>query len=273
MPELPEVEITRQGIREAIEGRRLYRFILRNAALRWPVDPHLVHTLPGLVVHKVERRAKFLLLRMSAGTLLVHLGMSGFFRLVSPDNLPGRHDHIDLVFEGDTCLRYNDVRRFGAFLWVEGDPLLHPLLAGLGPEPLDAVVDGPFLRDCFKGRIAPVKNVLMDQKIVAGIGNIYANEALFGAEISPLRAAGELTPAQCDQLSNALKGVLIKAIKAGQRTLDSFYESTAGEKPGYFPAVFAVYGRDTQKCPRCGSPIVKTVQAGRSSYFCPSCQH
>lgn len=272
MPELPEVEITRLGIRAAVEGRRIRQFFLRHTALRWPVDPVLRDILPGQLLCRVERRAKFLLLRMPSGTLLVHLGMSGFFRLVSPDNPAGRHDHIDLVFEGDVCLRYNDVRRFGAFLWVEGDPMHHPLLTGLGPEPLADRVDGSLLFHSFKGRAAPVKNLLLNQKIVAGIGNIYANEALFMAGISPLRAAGELTLDQCDRLSEALKKVLTQAIVSGRRTLDHFYEPASGEKPGYFPFAFAVYGRDQKKCPRCGNDIAKTVQAGRSSYFCPACQ-
>ncbi|MCP3177993.1 bifunctional DNA-formamidopyrimidine glycosylase/DNA-(apurinic or apyrimidinic site) lyase [Desulfuromonas sp. KJ2020] len=272
MPELPEVEITRQGISAAIQGRQVRHVVLRNADLRWPVDPRLVHILPGQVVHRVERRAKFLLLRMSAGTLLVHLGMSGFFRMVSPDSPAHRHDHLDLVFENDICLRYNDVRRFGSFLWVEGDPLCHSLLADLGPEPDDARVDGAFLQDRFSGRSAPVKNVLMDQKVVAGLGNIYANEALFAAGISPLRAAGQLTRVQCDRLSVAVKKVLSRAIESGQQSLHRFYEPVTGEKPGYFPFVFAVYGRENQNCSRCGKPITKIVQAGRSTYFCPSCQ-
>ena len=272
MPELPEVEITRQGINAAIQGRQVRHFVLRNGDLRWPVDPQLAHILPGQVVCRVERRAKFLLLRMRGGTLLIHLGMSGFFQVVPPASPVGRHDHLDLVFEDDTCLRYNDVRRFGAFLWTQDEPARHPLLAGLGPEPFDKRVEGSFLQDRFNGRAAPVKNVLMDQKVVAGLGNIYANEALFAAGISPLRAAGQLTRAQCDRLSVAVKEVLNRAIESGQQSLNRFYEPVTGEKPGYFPFVFAVYGRDNQNCSRCGKPVTKIVQAGRSTYFCSSCQ-
>jgi formamidopyrimidine-DNA glycosylase len=270
VPELPEVETTRRGIAPALAGRRVRSVVLRERRLRWPVDPRLGEILAGQRVRSVDRRAKYLLLRFDRGTLLVHLGMSGSLRVCASDTPPRPHDHYDLRLDGDVVLRYHDPRRFGCALWIEGDPDAHPLLAGLGPEPLGAGFDAGYLAGIARGRRVAVKSFLMDARIVVGVGNIYANEALFLAGIDPRRAAGRVSAPRCGRLVDAVRGVLDEAIERGGTTLRD-YVNGAGE-PGWFGLSLRVYGRAGEACTACGLPIRQATVGQRSTFWCPRCQ-
>ena len=271
MPELPEVEVTCQGIRPHVEGRKLRGASVREPRLRWPVPPELDRTVRGRQVERVRRRAKYLLLDLApGGTLLLHLGMSGSLRVAPGDAPPGPHDHLDLHLDDGRVLRLRDPRRFGAVLWTEEAPEAHPRLAGLGPEPLSAEFDGDHLYRRSRSRSISVKAFLMDAAVVVGVGNIYASEALFRAGIHPAREAGGIGPEGYRRLGTALKEVLAAAIAAGGTTLRDF---TGGEgSPGYFRQELAVYNRAGEPCPACGRPLEKAVIAQRSSFFCPGCQ-
>lgn len=271
MPELPEVEVTRRGIAPHVEGRRLEGARVRDPRLRWPVPEDLDAILRGRRVSAVERRAKYLLLRLGdAGTLLLHLGMSGSLRVVPAETPPTAHDHVDLLLEGGRVLRLRDPRRFGAVLWTPEPPERHPRLAGLGPEPLSPELTGDHLHRRSRGRRLAVKNFLMDAQVVVGVGNIYASEALFRAGIRPDREAGRVGRDRYVLLAAAVAAVLEEAIAAGGTTLRDF---TSGEgAPGYFRQELAVYGREGEACPVCGRGIRKAVIGQRSSFFCPGCQ-
>ena len=269
MPELPEVETTRRGITPLIEGRSVSAVVIRERRLRWPVPGTLPKRLARRKLLKVERRAKYLLLRFTHGTLILHLGMSGSLRVLPPNAPPGRHDHFDLVF-GDRCLRLRDPRRFGAVLWTEEDPLQHPLLRSLGPEPLSSDFHGEHLYRLSRGRRIAVKSFLMDGHVVVGVGNIYANEALFQAGIHPARACGRISRKRYDRLAEAVKEILRSAIDQGGTTLQDFRQ--ADGNPGYFAQELKVYGHEDQPCPRCGNPIRQRTVGQRSSYYCPRCQ-
>lgn len=270
MPELPEVETTRRGILSALRGRRISEFVLRNHKLRWPVDRALAHILPGQHVRDVRRRAKYLLIDLDGGTLIAHLGMSGSLRVLPCETPWLKHDHYEICLDKGRCLRFNDPRRFGSLHWVTGDPLEHPLLFGLGPEPLGEEFDGAYLTGRAKGRKVAVKQFLMDQRIVVGVGNIYASEALFRAGIHPRRAAGKVSPERYARLVAAVQAVLGEAIKQGGTTLRDYVN--ADGTPGYFRQKLYVYERDGQPCRKCHTPIRKLAQGQRSTYFCPSCQ-
>ncbi len=270
MPELPEVETTRRGVAPHCEGRRISRLEVRQPSLRWPVPEQLPAWLAGQRIDAVERRAKYLLFRTGAGTLLVHLGMSGSLRLVQPDEPAAYHDHIDLVLEGGWRLRYNDPRRFGSFLW-QAPGELHPLLAGLGPEPLSEAFDGALLHRRSRGRRGPVKNFIMDGKIVVGVGNIYANEALFLAGIRPDRAAGRISLARYQRLSDQIKQILTNAIEQGGTTLRDFVGGDG--KPGYFARQLFVYGRQGLPCKVCRRDLRELRIGQRTSTYCVACQH
>ena len=270
MPELPEVETTRRGIRTALRGRRISAFVLRNHKLRWPVDRALAKILPGQCVLDVHRRAKYLLMELERGTLIAHLGMSGSLRVVPADTPWLKHDHYEIGLDRGRCLRFNDPRRFGSLHWVTGDPLEHPLLAGLGPEPLGRAFDGAYLAGRAQGRKVAVKPFLMDQRIVVGVGNIYASEALFRAGIHPRRAAGKVGRQRYERLAQGVKAVLGEAIRQGGTTLRDYV--SADGTPGYYRQQLYVYERDGQPCRRCGTPIRKLAQGQRSTYFCPACQ-
>ncbi len=270
MPELPEVETIRCGIEPFIKGRRVSRVVVRTPRLRWPIPDDLAIQMCGNTVHAVERRAKYLLLRTEAGTLLIHLGMSGYLRVLEQAQPPGKHDHADIEFTGGICLRLNDVRRFGALLWLDGDPAKHPLLADLGPEPLSAELTGDYLYQRSRGRRLAVKPFIMDSKVVVGVGNIYASEALFGAGIDPARAAGRISLTRYRRLAESIRQVLRKAITAGGTTLRDFSDQDG--RPGYFAQQLQVYGRDGHPCSVCGKAIAKTQLGQRSTYFCRRCQ-
>ncbi|MEW5755662.1 MAG: bifunctional DNA-formamidopyrimidine glycosylase/DNA-(apurinic or apyrimidinic site) lyase [Pseudomonadota bacterium] len=271
MPELPEVETARRGIAPHLEGQRIAKVILRHTRLRWPIPPQLKRHLTGNTIRRVGRRAKYLLLETDTGTVILHLGMSGSLRALPADTPARKHDHVDLVLENGLCLRLNDPRRFGALLWHEGAIADHPLLARLGPEPLDRSTNGAYLFAQAQGRKTAVKPFLMDNRIMVGVGNIYANEALFMAGLSPRRPAAALTREECDRLCKAIKLILRNAIKQGGTTLRDFVR--ADGNPGYFTLQLKVYGQGGAPCPRCGAAIKQIRQGQRSSFFCPRCQH
>lgn len=272
MPELPEIEVIRRGIAPHVEGHRVAGATVRNPGLRWPVPLDLGQKLSGLSIGKVARRAKYLLLGTDKGTLIVHLGMSGSLRLLpaTAAAAPEKHDHVDLVLDNGMVLRFRDPRRFGAMLWETGDVVRHPLLARLGPEPLTEAFSGDLLYKQTRGRSASIKQVLMNSRIVVGIGNIYANEALFDAGIHPVTAAGRISARRYEKLAQAIKETLNRAIEAGGSSLRDFVNIEGN--PGYFQQQYWVYGRTGQPCRKCGTPIAQIRQGQRSSFYCPYCQ-
>ena len=243
---------------------------MRDRRLRWPIDAKIESAIRGQLVRRVDRRAKYLLIGADAGTLIVHLGMSGSLRIVSPDVPPRPHDHWDLVIDSGKVLRFHDPRRFGSLHWALGDPLEHPLLAKLGPEPLSADFDAEYLYRATRKRTVAIKQLIMNSHVVVGVGNIYANEALFRAGIAPRRAAGRLTRAQAQALVHAIKSVLQEAIQIGGTTLRDYVSATG--TPGYFKQKLFVYERAKQPCRVCKTPIKQVAQGQRSSYWCATCQ-
>jgi formamidopyrimidine-DNA glycosylase len=270
MPELPEVETTRRGIEPHLVGRTIEGVVLRRRDLRWPVPRAIRSRLPGQRIDAVERRAKYLLLHTAAGSALLHLGMSGSLRVVDPDAPLRPHDHYDVVLDSGKALRYNDPRRFGCLLWQKPGET-HPLLHGMGPEPLGADFSGDWLWNLSRGRKAAIKTFLMDQATVVGIGNIYASEALFGARVHPKRAAGSISRARYARVAEEIRRVLLRAISCGGTTLRDFLapDGTAG----FFEPELYVYDRAGQPCKVCGKPIRAAVIGQRSTYWCPGCQH
>jgi len=269
MPELPEVETTRRGIEPHLLGQRIGGAIVRQPRLRWPV-PDLARLLTGHRVRAVERRAKYLLVRFDHGTLIIHLGMSGSLRVLPADSAPRPHDHVDLLF-GRRCLRLHDPRRFGALLWAEGDPLAHPRLRDLGPEPLSAAFNGAYLHAAACRRRVAIKSLLMDGKVVVGVGNIYATEALFRAGIHPQRTSHRISRARLERLAQEVKTVLRYAIGRGGTTLRDFLNESG--EPGYFAQELEVYGRAGEPCRICGTAIRNRRIGQRASAYCPHCQH
>lgn len=270
MPELPEVETTRRGVRAALRGQLITGFELREHRLRWPVSRALARELPGQRVREVRRRAKYLLIELDRGTLIAHLGMSGSLRIVPGGTAWLPHDHYEIALDSGRALRFNDPRRFGSLHWTTDNPLGHPLLAGLGPEPLGRDFDGDYLADRARGRRVAVKQFLLDQRIVVGVGNIYASEALFRAGIHPRRAAGRVSRERYHRLAAAVREVLEEAIRQGGTTLRD-YVSPDGT-PGYFRQKLFVYERAGEPCRRCHAAIRRLAQGQRSTYFCPVCQ-
>jgi len=270
MPELPEVETARRGIEPHLLGQRIERLIVREHRLRLPVPSDLVGLLKGCVIKGVGRRGKYLLIRVTSGMVILHLGMSGSLRIVPRERPPARHDHVDLVLSSGIALRLTDPRRFGLLAWTTEDPLIHPLLAHLGPEPLDSTWDGAVLWRAAKGRRVAIKGLIMDARRVVGVGNIYANEALFMAGIHPARAAGRIALARYDELARAVKEVLSQAIEQGGTTLRDFVAEDG--RPGYFSHSLKVYGRSGLSCLACGGAIREIRQLGRATYYCPGCQ-
>lgn len=270
MPELPEVETTRRGIAPALIGETVSAVVLRTEKLRWPLDPQLGAWMTGQRLREVRRRAKYLLFMFDDGCLLVHLGMSGSLRIFTRDTMPGKHDHVDLVFAGGQVLRLTDPRKFGAVLWTD-DPEQHRLLLKLGPEPLDNEFSGDYLHRRSRHRKMAVKPFVMGQQIVVGVGNIYASEALFRARIRPDRPAGSISLARYRRLAGVIKDVLDEAIAAGGTTLQDFQQSDG--RPGYFKQELQVYGRAGEPCRVCSRPIRSVRLGQRSTFFCGSCQH
>ena len=268
MPELPEVEVSRMGISPHVVGKTVSAIIIRNPKLRWPI-PEAIKAIEGQVISQVTRRAKYLLLHTDVGTAIVHLGMSGSLRVLPAGAPAEKHDHVDLVLASGEMLRYNDPRRFGAWLWAELNEL-HQVLTKLGPEPLEAVFDANYLFDKAQGRRTVVKQFIMDNKVVVGVGNIYANEALFSAKISPQRPANKMTKAEVISLVAEIKSVLAFAIEQGGTTLKDF--KNADGKPGYFAQELQVYGKGGQACPRCDHSLSEVKIGQRTTVYCSECQ-
>ncbi|TNG00998.1 MAG: bifunctional DNA-formamidopyrimidine glycosylase/DNA-(apurinic or apyrimidinic site) lyase [Gammaproteobacteria bacterium] len=271
MPELPEVETTRLGIIDHIKGQTVKQVIVRDRRLRWPISDLIGRSLPGQVILDIRRRGKYLLIDTAAGTLIVHLGMSGNLHIVA-DNEPAKaHDHVDLLFSQGQCLRYNDPRRFGSMHWTEQPAEKHPLLSSLGPEPLSDAFQADYLYQQSRQRKTTVKNFIMDSHVVVGVGNIYASESLFLAGIHPLRPAGRISRHRYSVLVDAIRQVLLHALASGGSTLRDFIQPDG--KPGYFQHHFHVYDKTGEPCEKCGKPIKRKKVGQRSTYYCGHCQH
>lgn len=271
MPELPEVETTKAGLSPFLLNQKIKSLCLRHHQLRLPIPADLSEQCRGQVIRTLSRRAKYLLIHLDQGYLLIHLGMSGHLSITQADVTPGKHDHIDLLLENGLILRYNDPRRFGLWLYSkEQEPLQHPLLAHLGPEPLSDDFDAVYLERRAQGKNQNIKSFIMANEVVVGIGNIYATESLFLAGINPQQRAGALQKKDFINLTHSIKKVLQEAIKVGGTTLRDFY--AVDGKPGYFANNLQVYGRKDLPCHRCKHLIQASTIAGRRSAFCPSCQ-
>lgn len=278
MPELPEVETVMRGLSGRLNGRVLSHVEARRPDLRWPLPDRFAARLSGRRVIGLRRRAKFILVDLDDGiTWLIHLGMSG--RMLLSNEIDGgppeieKHDHVVVRTDDGTWMRFNDARRFGSMdLWPTNTLDTHRHLAGLGPEPLGNVFSGPSLEAALAGKHTPIKAALLDQKVVAGLGNIYVSEALFRSGISPRRLALNIWGGRAERLANAVKAVLADAIEAGGSSLRD-HRQVSGEL-GYFQHAFQVYDREGSHCvnPDCGSDIRRIVQAGRSTFYCPRCQ-
>lgn len=269
MPELPEVETTRSGIAPYCEGQAVTQVTVRNGNLRWPVPGDLAARMEGQVIRNVDRRAKYLFLNMDHGAAIIHLGMSGSLRIITDNTPPQTHDHIDLTLSSGVILRFNDPRRFGCYLW-SASVASHPLIASLGPEPLSSEFSGRMLYHTSRGKSAPVKSFIMNSHVVVGVGNIYANEALFNAGIHPKRKAGRISLDRYQRLVNAIKEILSAAIVMGGTTLRDFVSSDG--KPGYFAQSLLVYGRAGKSCPECGTALKEIRMNNRSTVYCSQCQ-
>lgn len=275
MPELPEVETVRTGLARVMEGRPISRVIVRRPDLRRPIPDGFAAALEGRVVVEMARRAKYLVIRLDDGqVVLAHLGMSGRMVIDSetPDTDPKTpHEHITFLVGNGTAIRFSDPRRFGLVALTTEDKLAgHPLLAGLGPEPLSDEFDGAALALRLKGCNSPIKAALLDQKVVAGLGNIYVCEALWLSGISPRRKARTVRGERANRLVTAVKSVLLDAIASGGSTLRD-HVAPSGEI-GYFQHSFKVYGHEGDPCPACDRPVQRLVQSGRSTFLCPTCQ-
>jgi len=270
MPELPEVETTRCGIEPHVLEKKIRSVELRERQLRWPVPANLGDLVSDRKVQSVGRRGKYLLIDTGNGTVMIHLGMSGSLRIVPSKTPAEKHDHVDFRLQDGNALRYRDPRKFGSIHWIEGDPMDHPLLVSLGPEPLTVEFDGDYLFRQSRKRKAAVKTFIMDSHVVVGVGNIYANEALFRSGIRPARAAGRVTRQKFELLAFNIKQILAEAIKVGGTTLRDFIGGDG--EPGYFKQSLNVYGRGGLPCRECKS-ILKEIRLGqRASVYCSQCQ-
>lgn len=269
VPELPEVETTLRGLLPHLQGQQIAKIIVREPRLRWPIPASLEKNTKKQIITDIRRRGKYLLMTVGTGTVILHLGMSGRLRILKKPTPPQKHDHLDICLTNGDCLRLTDPRRFGAVLWTE-QPEQHPLLANMGPEPLTDQFDGEYLKKRAGKRKVSVKAFIMDNKMVVGVGNIYATEALYQARIHPLKAAGEVTLQQYRLLAAAIKDVLLWAIEKGGTTLRDFAQSDG--KPGYFQIELRAYGREGEACGRCAGMLEKIVIGQRSTVFCGECQ-
>jgi formamidopyrimidine-DNA glycosylase len=270
LPELPEVENTRRGLTRHVRHRRIAALRVYEPRLRWPVRQDLPRRVSGERIVRIGRRGKYLLLGLDSGTLLMHLGMSGSLRAVRAEAARARHDHFDLVLDSGVALRFNDPRRFGCLVYSDTDPRQHPLLARLGPEPLAPQFDADYLWRITRGRRLALKQLLMNSRLVAGVGNIYANEALFRARLRPQRAARTLTRTGAARLVRAVRAVLRQAIRSGGTTLRDYLGADGA--PGRFRQRLYVYERRGKPCRRCGTPVRGLIQGQRATYYCPVCQ-
>lgn len=270
MPELPEVETTCRGIRPHVENKSIKEVIVRQTQLRWPISVEIKTVLPGQYIKSVSRRGKYVLLNLGVGYVLIHLGMSGSLRIAKKSEEAKKHDHVDIILKNGDILRYHDPRRFGCILWAGSQPFKHVLLEKLGPEPLldDFNVDHLFALS--RKRSAAIKNFIMDSHVVVGVGNIYANEALFAAGIKPRRQAGKVSKASYIKLVAAIKEILAEAIEQGGTTLRDFVGGDG--KPGYFKQSLSVYGRGGESCVNCQTSLKEIRLGQRSTVYCPKCQ-
>ena len=269
MPELPEVETSRRGIEPHVVGQEIVELVVRERRLRWPVSKDLDSRLPGRTIISVDRRAKYLLINTTGGTVILHLGMSGHVSIVPRDAPAGIHDHVDIGLASGHALRLRDPRRFGSLHFSE-NPADHWLLKDLGPEPLGDEFDGHYLWYRSRRRRVAVKPYIMNANIVVGVGNIYASEALFRAGINPKRAAGRISLQRYEALAESIRGVLQRAIRAGGTTLRDYYGGFG--EAGWFQQELDVYGREDQPCHRCDRPVTAIVQGQRATYYCKDCQ-
>lgn len=269
MPELPEVEVSRMGIEPHLRGKKIKQLVVRQRKLRWPV-PEAVHLCEGQQILAVRRRAKYLFIDTKPGSVVLHLGMSGRLRVVATCSPVQKHDHIDIQLTDGQCLRLNDARRFGACLWQGADQPMLKILQSLGPEPLTAKFDGKHLHRLAINKNLAVKNFIMANPVVVGVGNIYANEALFAAGIDPRKPAKQITEDKYEVLAIQIKQVLTKAIQQGGTTLKDFTQ--ADGNPGYFAQELKVYGRTGKPCGHCQQPIKSVVIGQRNSFYCQDCQ-
>jgi formamidopyrimidine-DNA glycosylase len=270
MPELPEVETVRRGLALKMSGRRIVRAELRRPDLRRPFPPELAERLGGAQIGALRRRGKYILIELDAdGLLLLHLGMSGRITAGDAAQPDLRHDHVVLTLDDGTVVRFNDARRFGTLDYLRrSEADRHPLLAGLGPEPLEAGFDGAYLAHKLAGKMTPIKAALLDQRIVAGLGNIYVCEALYRARLSPRRLAGTIGRGRAERLVAAIRAVLDEAIEAGGSSLRNYVQ--ANGELGYFQHRWAVYGHEGEPCPgcTCAEGVRRITQSGRSTFFC-----
>ena len=271
MPELPEVETTRRGIAPYLQGETIQAIIVRESRLRWPVPGNLQEKLPGQTIKKISRRAKYIIFQLDMGYLILHLGMSGSLRIITEQQSAGKHDHVDIVFMSGMVLRFRDPRRFGSIHWTESKPEGHALLKSLGPEPLSDVFSGEYLYNVSRGRNQSVKTFIMNSRIVVGIGNIYACEALFAAGIHPQRRAGNISRPRYEKLVSAVKEVLQLALASGGTTLRDFVNGRG--EPGYFRHELKVYDRAGLPCVMCQTPLKLQRIGQRSTVYCGRCQH
>lgn len=270
MPELPEVETTRTALAKALCGKVLHRIEARTRKLRWPITDRLLNRASGDTLLAMGRRGKYLLFQFPQGTLIAHLGMSGHFRILTKFLPPKTHDHVDFIFDDDLLLRYHDPRKFGSLHWTETDPLNHKLLRRIGPEPLGDDFTAAYLMVRAANRRLAIKNFIMDSQVIAGVGNIYAVEALFRAGIHPTRAAGRISLARYESLTSAIKATLESAIRAGGTTLKDYFNPEGSG--GYFAQSLAVYGRGGQACQTCAGVLKQIFIGARATVYCPNCQ-
>lgn len=268
MPELPEVETALKGVSPYLKEFMIEKIVVRQPKLRWQVSDEL-NTITNVKVLDLSRRAKYLIIHTEKGDIVGHLGMSGSVRIVSHDSPINKHDHLDIVMNNSKLLRYNDPRRFGAWLWTD-DLANFPLFQKLGPEPLSVEFNGDYLFEKSRKKITALKSFLMDNGIVVGVGNIYANECLFLCGLHPTMSAQNLTQAQCTQVVSTIKQVLMTAIQQGGTTLKDFLQPDG--RPGYFAQELLVYGKKGEPCPKCGHNIETLVIGQRNSFYCPNCQ-
>ena len=271
MPELPEVETTRRGIEPHLKGQTVKGVIIRQARLRWPITRGLNNKISAAEIENVKRRGKYLLINTSNGILMMHLGMSGSLKIVASACPPEKHDHFDLLFAKDKALRFTDPRKFGSVLWLGKQNFeQHKLIKDLGPEPLNEEFTGDYLHGLSRNKKIAVKNFIMNSHNVVGVGNIYANEALFRSGIRPSRTAGKISKARYEVLVKEIKAVLGEAIRQGGTTLKDFTNSDG--KPGYFKQKLLVYGRAGLPCPECKTNLKEIRMSQRSTVYCPKCQ-
>lgn len=270
MPELPEVETTLRGIKPYIEHHKIANIIVRHHQLRWPVPHNINKVLKNQTINEISRRGKYLLIRTTEGSIILHLGMSGSLRILTHPTPAQKHDHLDIELTNHKILRLTDPRRFGAFLWTTENPLQHSLLKNLGPEPLSKQFTDQYLWQRAQKRSAPIKSFIMNSQVVVGVGNIYAAEALFAAGIHPKTPAGKINQNRYEALVSAIKKILRAAIKQGGTTLKDFVNSKG--QPGYFKFHLKVYGRAGLPCVQCATTLKDTRIGQRSTVYCPKCQ-